>query len=150
MQRGATRAPPTPDQLVSFYKLVDKKVIAGVLCREARDAELSALASTQAEALFGDNSLVVASLRYNESESLNSLNLMASGEEKVAFLRRSWGVLLSVIDLLLRRLEANTLLPGTIREEELDYDAHAKAAVQKAKNQPVPPPAVLRAWASAL
>ena len=92
-QRGAARAPLPPDQLASFYKLVDKKVIAGALSRYARNAELSGLACTQAEALFGDDSLVVASLRYSESESFNSLSLQASGAEKEALLRRSWGVL---------------------------------------------------------
>ena len=146
VQRGAARAPPPPDLLASFYKLVDKHVIAAVLCRGARDAELSAQAAVQAEALFGDNSLVVASLRMCESESLNCFSFEASGAEKLALVRRSFAALLSVINLLLRRLEADTLLPGTIWEEELDYDTHAKTALQKAKNEPVPPP--LRAWAS--
>ena len=149
-QRGAPRAPPPPDQLTSFYKLVDKKVIAGVLCREARDVELSAQAAVQAEALFGDDSLVVANLRMCESEALNGLSLDVRGAEQVAFLRRCWAVLVSIINLLLRRLEASTLLPGTVREEELDYEVHAKAALKRAKNAPVPSPAVLRSWASTL
>ena len=53
LHRGAARAPPPADQLAAFYKLVDKEVIAGQLCRYARDAELSAQAALQAEALFG-------------------------------------------------------------------------------------------------
>ena len=150
-QRGAaTRAPPPPDQLASFYRLVDKKVIAGMLCREARDVELSGQAAVQAEALFGDDSLVVANMRYSECCSLNNLNLRASGAEKEALLRQSWRLLVSVIILLLRRLEADTLLPGTIREEELDYDAYVIAAIKKATNEPAPSPAVLRAGASTL
>ena len=61
LQRAATRAMPPPDQLASFYKLVDKHVIAAALCRHARAAELSARAAVQGEALFGgDDSLVVA------------------------------------------------------------------------------------------
>ena len=56
-------APAPPDQLAAFYKLVDKKAIAGVLNRSARNAELSASAAASAAALYGDNSLVVASLR---------------------------------------------------------------------------------------
>ena len=149
-QRGAaSRARPPPDQLASFYKLVDKKVIAGVLCRHARSAELSAQAAVQAEALFGDDSLVLASLRMCESESFNSLNLQASGAEKEALLRRSWKLLVSLVTLLLRRLEADTLLPGTIREEELDVEAHALAATVKAKNKQVSP-ALLRAAASTM
>ena len=148
-RRGAaTRAPPPPDQLAAFYKLVDKKVIAGQLSRYARHVELSAQAAVQAEALFGDDSLVVASMRMAESEALNNLNLEAPGEEKVALFRQSWAVLVSLISLLLRRLEANTLLPGTMREEELDFEAHVQATISKAKNEPVPPPAVLREWAS--
>ena len=146
---GTARAPLPlpPDQLATFYKLVDKKVIAGVLCRHARNAELSALSSMQAEALFGDDSLVVARLRMSESESFNSLAIRASGAEREVLARQSWAVLLSLINLLVKRLEANTLLPGTIREEELDYEAHALAALAMAKNQPIPSPAVLRAWA---
>ena len=70
-QRGAAWAPPLPDRLASFFKLVDKQVIAGVLCRHARAAELSASAAVQAEALFGGyNSLVVAHLRMDESQCL--------------------------------------------------------------------------------
>ena len=150
-QRGAaTWAPPPPDQLAAFYKLVDKKVIAGVLCRAARDVELSAQAAVQAEALFGDDSLVVASLRFSESESLAGLFLAASGAEADALLRRCWAALVSLVPLLLRRIEANTLLPGTIREEELDFDAHVQAVGRTEMNKPIPSPAVLRVLASTM
>ena len=150
-QSGAARAQPPPDQLVAFYKLVDKKVIAGVLCRHARNAELSASAAVQAEALFGDDdSLVVAHLRMAECQSLAGLALKASGAERETFDRRLWAVLVSVLPLLLRRLEANTLLPGTIRQEELDFTAHVQAAIRKAQNVPVLSPAVLRLVASAM
>ena len=147
---GAARAPPPPARLASFYKLVDKGVIAAALCRHARHAELSASAAVQAEAVFEDNSLVVATLRMYESECLTHLAAEASGAEREMLVRRSWDVLVSVLPLLLRRVEANTLLPGTIREEELDYTAHEQTAIKKAKNEPVPPPAVLRAGASAM
>ena len=147
---AAARAPPPLDQLAAFYKTVDKRVTAGQLCRHARNAELSAQASTQAEALFGDDSLVVASLRFSESVSYSNLAYAVSGTESEALLRRSWAVLLSVVNLLQRRLAANTLLPGTIREEELDYAAHAQAATFKATNEPVPSQAKLRSWASTM
>ena len=143
-QRGAAPTPPAPDQLAAFYKLVDKKAIAGMLSRHARNAELSASAAASAEALFGDDSLVVASLRMDESKSSNNLTLEASGAEQEALLRRSWAALFSILPLLLRRINAKTLLPGTIREEELTYYAHLQAACWKAMNKPVPPPAALR------
>ena len=146
--RGAVRAPPPPDRLAVFYKLVDKKVIAGVLCRHARVVELAAEAATQAEALFGDNSLVVAKLRTDGNISLSNIGCHASGAEREAFARHSWALLLSKIAILLRRLESDTLMPGTIREEELDYAVHEKAAIFKAQDMPVPPPAVLRILAS--
>ena len=152
-QRGAARAPPPPDQLAAFYKLVDKRAIACQLCRFARDVELSAEAAVQAEALFGDDSLVVASMWINESKALTGLSAATSGAEKAeiaAWLRRCLNVLLSLVPLLLRRLEADTLLPGTLREEELDYEVRAQAAGRKALNKPVPSPAVLRAWASTM
>ena len=148
--RPSSRAPPPPDQLATFYKLVDKQATAGQLCRRARCVELSAQAATQAESLLGDDSLVVASLRLSESNSLANLASEASGTESEALLLRSWAVLLSVINLLLRRLSDNTLFPGTIREEEIDFDAHAQAGTFKATNDPVPPPAVLRSRASTM
>ena len=147
VQRGV--ALPPPDQLVAFYKLVDKQVIAGALCRYARHAELSSSAAVQAEAFFGDDdSLVVASLRMNESTALTNLAVEASAAEREALARRAAAALLLVIPLLLRRIEASTLLPGTIREAELDCEAHVQAALKKAMNKPVPSPAELRASAS--
>ena len=85
-QRGTARAPPPPDQLATFYKLVDKQVAAGLLCREARDAELSAQAAVQAETLFGDDSLVVASLRMCESVAHAQLAAATSGAERQTLL----------------------------------------------------------------
>ena len=126
-------------------------MIAGVLCRNARNAELSSLAASQAEALFRDDSLVVANLRLQECQALNSLAIHASGgAEREVFTRKLWNVLLLVINLLLRRLEASTLLPGTIRAEEMEYEVHTQTVMKKAKNEPVPPPAVLRDWASTM
>ena len=83
----------------------------------------------------------------------------ASGAEHEALLRRSWALLLLAIPILLCRLDANTLLPGTIWEEELDYAAdmqavatrvYTQAMVRKAKNEPILPPARLRVVVSAL
>ena len=147
---AARRAPPSPDQLAVFYGLVDKRAMAGQLCRHARNAELSAHAVTQAEALFGDDSLVVAHLRMCECESLANLSSKASGAESEALLQRPWTVLLALITLLQRRCADNTLLPGTIREEEIEYAAHAQAAAFKATNDPVPSPAELSAKASTM
>ena len=144
---AAVGAPPPLDRLAVFYKLVDKQVIACVLCRHARAVELAAEAATQAEALFTDNSLVVARLRIDGSTSLANIACDASGAEREAFARQSWALLLSTIAILLRRIESNTLLSRTLREEELDYTVHQQAAVFKAENYPVPPPAVLRVWA---
>ena len=148
--RGAARASHPPDRLAVFYKLVDKQVIAGVLCRYARDAELSASAAVLAEALFGENSLVVAQLRVGESDALTSLACRASGAERDTLFRRSWAALFSVVPLLLRRIEANTLLPGTVQEEEVDYYAYTQAAAKKAMNKPLLPPAVQRDAARAM
>ena len=149
LQRDA-RATPPPDQLASLHKLVDKLAIAAALCRHARDAELSASAAAQAEAHFGDDSLVVAGLPANECRALANLAVEASGAEQEVFCRQSWNVLLSLTPLLLRRIEANTLLPGTMREEELDYTVYWHGAAMKAQNQPVLSPSGLRAVASAV
>ena len=149
-QRDTTRAPQQPDQLASFHSLVDKSVHAAALNRHARAVELSAKAAEKGEALFGDNSLVVANLRIGESSALASLAIEARGAEKQALIRRSWSALLSVIAILQLRLANNTLLPGTVRKEELDYYAHTLAAIGAAKEMPVLPAVKLHALASTL
>ena len=89
VERGAARAPPPPGQLATFYKLVDKQATAGLLCRSARLAELSVQALVQAEALFGDDSLVLADLRIGETRALTNLACKAGGAEKQALARRA-------------------------------------------------------------
>ena len=123
---------------------MDKVAIASVLSRYARAVELAAQASVDAAALFGDDSLVVADLHTSGCTNLACLAGNTSGAETEAFLRRSWALLLSVIRILLRRLDANTLLAGTIREEELQYKAHVQAVARKATNEQVLPPSSLR------
>lgn len=135
-QEGA-RAPPPPDQLAVLYSLVDKRVNAAVLCRHARDAELSATAAVIAEALFPGDSLVVAHLRMAESRAFVYLAASANGAERDALSRRSWSALLFVIALLQRRL--NTILPGDVRKEEFDYHVHVLVAKCAAKNVSVGP-----------
>ena len=150
-QNGAARAAAQPpEQRTSFYKLVDKQVAASLLDRHARNIELAKEGAVLAEALFGDNSLVVASLRCTESISLSSLAGVTRGPEQELLFCRSWAVLVSIIPLLQRRLETDTLLPGTIRDEELEYEAHVQTASKKAKDTPVPPLAMLQVWASVM
>ena len=136
-ERGVPRSLPPADLLAAFYKLADKSVVASVLCRHARVVELAAQASVEAAALFGDDSLVVADLHLSGSANLNASAFDARGTEQEALYRQSWALLVSAIPILLRRLDANTLLPGTVQEEELDYEAHVQAVVRKAKNEPV-------------
>ena len=45
-------------------------------------------------------------------------------------------------------LALNTLLPGTVRQEEADYDAHVLAATFAANNKPLPPPIMLHTSAT--
>lgn len=148
-QQAAREQQPS-DQLASLYSLVHKVVRAGALDRHSRSAELSGRAALEAEALFGDESLVVAELRMNESEALNNLAATASGAERDALVRRSWSALLSVIALLQRRLTTNTLLIGTVRKEESDYFAHVHTVRCAAQNMPSPLPAVVQVRASAI
>ena len=148
--RQGAREPPPPDQLAALYSLTDKFVSAGALSRHSRTAELAARAALKAEALLGDDSLVVADLRMNESEALNNMAATASGAEKDALFRRSLSGLLSVIALLQRRISANTLLFGAVRKEEFDYCIHVQAASFAANNEPVPPPADLASMGSSI
>ena len=148
-QQGAREAPP-PDQLAALYTLTEKVVSAGALCRHSRTVELSAHAALKAEALLGDDSLVVAHMRMVESHTLNSLARVACVAERDALVRRSCSALLSVVVLLRRRLATDTLLPCTVRKEEADYFAHNLAATLAAKNKRAPPTAVLQMSGSAI
>ena len=69
-----------------------------------------------------------------------------TSSEQEALCRRAWPLLVPVQTLLLRRLADNTLLPGTIKEEEVTYFARLQAFACKAQNKPVPSEAVLQGF----
>ena len=152
-ERVAARAPraphlplplPPPEELAAFYALVEKQVAAKVLSRDARCTELSERAARHAQRLWG-NSLVVAHLRVSEVISLRELaRASTTNSEKEALWRRAWDLLVPVHALLLRRLADNTLLPGTIKEEEVTYAARSQAFYWKAMDKPVPSAADLQ------
>ena len=142
--------PPPPEELAAFYALVEKHTTASVLNRHARSAELSERAATQAVRLWGEtNSLGVADLRVSEAMDLRNQASLSSSEQE-ALLRRSWAVLVPVHALLLRRLEDNTLLPGTNKEEEVTYYARVQAFTLKAQDKPVPSEVILQRLGAAL
>ena len=153
-ERGAGRAPgapppplppPPPEELAAFYALVEKQVTAGVLSRHARSAELCDRAAKHAQRLWGDNSLVVADLRVDKAIALRELaRASTSSSEQEVLRRRAWAILVHVHALLLRRLADNTLLPGTIKEEEVTYSARSQAFAKKAMDEAVPSEAVLQ------
>ena len=96
--------------------------------------------------LWGDNSLVVAHLRVCEVVSLRGMaRASTSSTEQEALWRRAWAILVPVHALLLRRLADNTLLPGTIKEEEVTYYARSQAFTKKAQDITVPSEADLQA-----
>ena len=149
-ERGAARAseapppplpPPPPEEVAAFYALVEKQTTACVLCRHSRAAELCERAARHAARLWGDNSLVVAELRFGEAASLRSLARVSTSEKEAL---RAWAILVPLHALLLCRLADNTLLPGTIKEEELTYRARSQAFTCKLKAKPVPSEAALQ------
>ena len=143
--------PSPPEEVAAFYALVEKQTTACVLCRHTRAAELCDRAARRAARLWGDNSLVVAELRVGEAASLQALaNSSTSSSEKEALRRRTWAILVPVHALLLRRLADNTLLPGTIKEEEMTYGRRSQAFTWKAKDEPVPSEAALQALGAVL
>ena len=153
----APRAPPPPlpapppEELAAFYALVEKKMTASVLNRHTRCAELSERAARQAERLWGDNSLVVADLRVSEAGALRCVACTSTSTvEQEALRRRAWASLVPVRALLLRRLADNTLLPGTIQEEEVTYWARSLAFQLKVKDEPILSEAVLRGLSAPL
>lgn len=91
---------------------------------------------------------MVAVLRMDESRVLNNMVQIASRAEQRALFLRSWSALLSVLAVLQSRLATDTLLPGTVRNEETDYYAHVQAASFTAKNELVPAQAVLQTYGS--
>ena len=139
-------APPPPDQLASFVSSVNKYLNAGLLNRHARAAELASKAADKSMALFGDDSLMVARLKLQESMALAGLAMAAnSATEQQATFLRTFRALLAVIAILQRRLAADTLLPGSLRKEEVDCYAQYVAATYAAKKVPVPTPTELQA-----
>ena len=147
-ERGLARAPvapplplppPPPEEVAAFYARVENQVTASALRRHARCAELSDRAARQAGKLWDDNSPVVADLRVSEATVLrNMADTSTSSSEQEELLRRAWAILVPVHALLLRRLADITLLPGTIKEEEVTYFARVLAFTWKAIDKPVP------------
>ena len=57
-------------------------------------------------------------------------------QDKVALLQRAWTTLLPAVAVLQRRLDAATLLPGSVREEERAFDTYMQAAGERARAVP--------------
>ena len=143
-ERTPRSTPVSPD-LAAFNTLVERVVTAGVLCRDARCAELSERAARHAAKIWGDHSLVVADLRVTEATSLRELARASTNfSEKEALRRRAWAVLVPVHALLLRRLADNTLLPGTNAEEEVTFFLRTQALARKAEDKTATPSTVLQ------
>lgn len=87
-------------------------------------------------------------LRVELCPQLHLLAAAAAGAEQDALLRRFAAVLRPVVTLVQQRLEINTLLPGTVREEELDFDARVQAMNANLRSVPVPNEVDLRRMAS--
>ena len=140
---NATRAPPGPDQLAAFNGLVERVVTAGTLGRHAHHLELAGRAAAQAEALFREDSLVVASLHWGEVNALWNVSCDANAAEAELLDRRAWALLLPLHALLLRRVAANTLL--SVRKEESEHAAHLVVSGSRAASEPEPSKALLQA-----
>lgn len=132
------RLRPSPEEL-AFYTTLDRAVTAGALGRAARAGELHARASVQAEGLYGENSLVLACSRWSEASSHIQLANASAGDDEKSLRYRAWALQLQVNALLLRRAAANTLLPGTVSREEVEYRARVNDILCKAKGKPAPP-----------
>ena len=151
-QHGAAQAtggppPPLLEEVTAFFTLIEKVVVAAALRRYARCAELSERAARHAQTLWGDNSLVVVHLRVGEATVIrNMAGTSTSSSEQEALRRRAWAILVPVHALLLRRLGDNTLLPGTVKEEEGTFFARSQAFACKAKDEPVPSEIVLQSF----
>ena len=121
-------------RLVALFALAERATTAGVLGRDAHAAELYERAALLAEALCLPDSLAVVHARHGQVIAIrNSSCGMPPGPAKDELRRRAWALLLPLHAPLLRRAAANTLLPGTVRREEVDYQIHAQAAVDKVK-----------------
>ena len=148
--RDASGEPPPPDRLAVLYKLVDKTAMGGTLSRYARGVDLTAAAATHAEALFPRRQPRGRAPAHGRQYMSRQHRASCTWRRVRGVSTPVVGASLSAIPILQRRLESNTLLPGTIREEELDYAVHDKAAAFKAQNKPIPSPAVLQTLASTM
>ena len=87
---------------------------------------------------------MVANLRVCEATSLRELTTTSPPSEQEALRQRAWAILVPVHALLLRRLADNTLLPGTIEEEEVTYNKRVQAFIRKMNGKPVISEALLQ------
>ena len=93
----------------------------------------------QAEALFIEDSLIVANLQSVQARQLCLFKKGGRVADKEAACRQAWALLSPVTALLLRRLSKNTLLPGTCRKEEVAFATLLLKSSHKAQNTPQTP-----------
>lgn len=147
--------PPAMERHAAFLKLVDSKMKAGLQKRHMRDADCCSLAAEAGMPLFGGDSLITAWLRAGQARSLynqagDEQKLGSAGEaDAVSLDRRSWAVLVvDTLPQLQRRMDAGTVLPGTLRPMEEAYYVYEQQAIKRFTEQPLLDAAMQQEWSS--
>ena len=105
-----------------LHKLMDKALCASATGRNALAAAFFRRAAEAATRVQGDT-LMAAHLRLCQAAEMRAqAALNGVPAEEIATLRSTaWEIAKGVLPLLLRRIEANTLLPGRCTKEEVEY-----------------------------
>ena len=120
-----------------------------------RQAEYASLAAEAGVPLFGDESMIVASLRAEQCLALSNQSVdeekrgPAGAAEVEKLMRRAWVVLLAyALPLLQCRLDKGTLLPGTLRKVEEAFDVYEHQLTCRVTEELAPSEDELRARAA--
>ena len=115
---GSSRAPSTagPVDTDELHRLVNKALSAGYSGRHALAASYFERAAALATQIHGDT-LLAAHLKLQQASKLD----MQANAHGVPADEATWELAKGVVPLLLRRIEANTLLPGRCTKEEVEY-----------------------------
>ena len=101
---------------------MNKALAAGVTSRYALAASYFGRAAALATQLHGDT-LLAAHLKLQQANKVYSQASVKGmpADEALVLESAAWEIVSGVLPLLLRRLDANTLLPGRCTKEEVDY-----------------------------
>ena len=120
-------------------RLVERALVAVMSGRSAFAASMWKRAAAAAIVLYGDDTLVAARCTLHQAISLCSqAGLEASPVDFAALHAEAWELVSSVLPLVSRRMDDDTLLPGRCTKDEVEFFKRLTLAKHAAENSPRP------------